>query len=214
MWHGCPAGSFSARHAADARSTARDAQHPRNSTGAAPSLGYIEPMFEVLVFVYENYWRGDACPEPEQLSRKLSAHGFEADEIRAALQWLDELSAATQGLPLERGIDASEVTIGRRPSADSVRAPSPDAMRIYSAAEQDHLGAECLGFIHFLEAAGVLSGALREIVIERAMATSEQPMALDELKIILLMVHWSSGIEPDALVLDELCDGREGRIAH
>jgi Smg protein len=171
-------------------------------------------MFEVLVFVYENYWRGDACPEPEQLSRKLSAHGFEADEIRAALQWLDELSAATQGLPLERGIEASEVTIGRRAPADSVRAPSPDAMRIYSAAEQDHLGAECLGFIHFLEAAGVLSGALREIVIERAMATSEQPMALDELKIILLMVHWSSGIEPDALVLDELCDGREGRIAH
>ena len=170
-------------------------------------------MFEVLVFVYENYWRGDACPEPEQLSRKLSAHGFEADEIRAALQWLDELSAVTQGLPLERGIDASEVTIGLR-TTGSVRAPSDDAMRIYSAAEQDQLGAECLGFIHFLESAGVLSGALREIVIERAMATSEQPMALDELKIILLMVHWSSGIEPDALVLDELCDGREGRVAH
>ena len=170
-------------------------------------------MFEVLVFVYETYWRGDACPEPEQLSRKLSAHGFEADEIRAALQWLDELSAVTQGLPLERGIDASEVTIGLR-TTGSVRAPSDDAMRIYSAAEQDQLGAECLGFIHFLESAGVLSGALREIVIERAMATSEQPMALDELKIILLMVHWSSGIEPDALVLDELCDGREGRVAH
>ncbi len=35
-------------------------------------------MFEVLVFVYENYWRGDACPEPEQLGRKLSAQGFDA----------------------------------------------------------------------------------------------------------------------------------------
>ena len=23
---------------------------------------YIGFMFEVLVFVYENYWRGDACP--------------------------------------------------------------------------------------------------------------------------------------------------------
>jgi Smg protein len=172
-------------------------------------------MFEVLVFVYENYWRGDACPEPEQLSRKLSAHGFEADEIRAALQWLDELSAATQGLPLERHADASQVTVGARSIvADSVRAPSPDAMRIYSTAEQDHLGAECLGFIHFLESAQVLSGGLREIVIERAMATTDSPMALDELKIILLMVHWSSGIEPDALVLDELCDGGEGRIAH
>jgi Smg protein len=106
------------------------------------------------------------------------------------------------------------VTVGTRGIADSVHAPSPDAMRIYSAAEQDHLGAECLGFIHFLESAQVLSGALREIVIERAMATADSPMALDELKIILLMVHWSSGIEPDALVLDELCDGREGRIAH
>ncbi|HEX2546536.1 MAG TPA: DUF494 family protein, partial [Ramlibacter sp.] len=28
-------------------------------------------MFEVLVFVYENYWRGDACPELHQLERKL-----------------------------------------------------------------------------------------------------------------------------------------------
>ncbi|PZQ57949.1 MAG: DUF494 domain-containing protein, partial [Variovorax paradoxus] len=26
-------------------------------------------MFEVLVFVYENYWRGDACPEPQLLGR-------------------------------------------------------------------------------------------------------------------------------------------------
>ncbi|HSH91677.1 MAG TPA: DUF494 family protein, partial [Ramlibacter sp.] len=38
-------------------------------------------MFEVLVFVYENYWRGDACPELQQLGRRLSAHGFEPDEI-------------------------------------------------------------------------------------------------------------------------------------
>ncbi|TAL72551.1 MAG: DUF494 family protein, partial [Burkholderiaceae bacterium] len=29
-------------------------------------------MFEVLAFVYENYWRGDACPELTQLGRKLS----------------------------------------------------------------------------------------------------------------------------------------------
>ena len=34
-------------------------------------------MFEVLVYVYENYWRGDACPELEQLGRRLSAHGFQ-----------------------------------------------------------------------------------------------------------------------------------------
>ena len=45
---------------------------------------YIEAMFEVLVFVYENYWRGDACPELQQLGRKLSAVGFEFDDIQQA----------------------------------------------------------------------------------------------------------------------------------
>jgi putative colanic acid biosynthesis UDP-glucose lipid carrier transferase len=35
-----------------------------------------------------------------------------------------------------------------------------------------------------------------------------------DLKIIVLMVYWSAGIEPDALVLDELCDDKEARIAH
>ena len=39
---------------------------------------YIGFMFEVLVFVYENYWRGDACPELEQLGRKLSAAGLKS----------------------------------------------------------------------------------------------------------------------------------------
>jgi Smg protein len=54
-------------------------------------------MFEVLVYVYENYWQGDACPELHQLSRKLSAAGFEADEIQAALVWLDGLNVAAHG---------------------------------------------------------------------------------------------------------------------
>jgi Smg protein len=87
-------------------------------------------------------------------------------------------------------------------------------MRVYSMAEQEHLGAECLGFISFLESSGVLPASLREIVIERAMATTGDPLELDELKIIVLMVHWSTGIEPDALVLDELCDDTLNRIAH
>ncbi len=171
-------------------------------------------MFEVLVFVYENYWRGDACPEPEQLGRKLTAHGFDPDEIRDALQWLDGLTAATQGIQLTRHVDETTATVGSRKALDVALPQAASSMRVYSAAEQNHLGAECLGFISFLEAATVLPAGLREIVIERAMAAPGDPVALAELKIIVLMVHWSTGIEPDALVLDELCDSREGRIAH
>lgn len=172
-------------------------------------------MYDVLVFVYENYWRGDACPEPEQLGRKLSANGFEDDEIRDALQWLDGLSLATQGIQLTHNEDNDSVTVGApMPSTELIFDPSPDAMRIYSVAEQDHLGAECLGFLSFLDSAQALPAGMREVVIERAMAAPGDPLALEELKIILLMVHWSTGIEPDALVLDELCDDPAERVAH
>jgi Smg protein len=54
-------------------------------------------MFEVLVYVYENYWQGDACPELHRLGRKLTAAGFDAEEIQAALVWLDGLNVAAQG---------------------------------------------------------------------------------------------------------------------
>ena len=93
-------------------------------------------------------------------------------------------------------------------------AQSLGSMRVYSVAEQDHLGAQCLGFVSFLESSGVLPAAMREIVIDRAMAAPGDPVSLDDLKIIVLMVYWSFGEEPDALVLDELCDDAEGRLAH
>jgi Smg protein len=163
-------------------------------------------MFEVLVFVYENYWRGDACPELPQLGRKLSAVGFEQDEIREALAWLDGLNSATH---------ATQIVLGQpQGETPSMLAPSDGSLRVYSVAEQDHLGAECLGFLSFLSDAGILPSHLREIVIDRAMAANGRPVALDELKIIVLMVYWSSGVELDSLVLDELCDDTQSRVAH
>ncbi len=162
-------------------------------------------MFEVLVFVYENYWRGDACPELEQLGRKLSAHGFEADEINDALVWLDGLNVAAQNTQLPPDLS-------QRPALHQPQAST--SMRIYSVAEQDHLGAQCLGFVSFLESSGVLPAPMREIVMDRAMAAPGAPVSLDDLKIIVLMVYWSFGEEPDALVLDELCDDAEFRLPH
>ena len=161
-------------------------------------------MFEVLVFVYENYWRGDACPELQQLGRKLSAQGFDAAEIHDALVWLDGLSLFAQ----------SAGAGGEPTEAPVLLAQSPWSMRVYSAKEQTHLGAQCLGFVSFLESAGVLPAFMREIVIDRAMAVTGEPVSVDDLKVIVLMVYWSFGKEPDALVLDELCDSVEHRLPH
>lgn len=158
-------------------------------------------MYEVLVFVYENYWRGDACPETPQLGRKLSAVGFDAEEIREALTWLDGLNLAARSAH------------GQAPESPGPQ-QSPNSMRVYSVAEQDHLGARALSFVTFLESSGVLPPQMREIVVDRAMAAPGGPITLDDLKIIVLMVYWSFGEEPDALVLDELCDDAESRVAH
>jgi Smg protein len=170
-------------------------------------------MFEVLVYVYENYWQGDACPELQRLGRKLTAAGFEAEEIQAALVWLDGLNIAAQGTQIS--LPANAPSGLAEPGAHPVIQPqSPDSLRVYSVAEQTHLGAQSLGFVSFLESSGVLPPHMREIVIDRAMAAPGDPVTLDDLKIIVLMVYWSFGEEPDALVLDELCDDTEGRLAH
>ena len=182
----------------------------------APSklLRYIGTMFEVLVFVYENYWSGDACPQPEHLERKLSAVGFESQEIHEALTWLSGLSLATRNTQFAASTAyQAPVAAPDHRSGQDIR-ESPDSMRVYLVSEQNRLGSECLGFISFLESSGVLPAPMREIVVDRAMASTADSLCLEDLKIIVLMVYWSFGEEPDALVLDELCDDASDRVAH
>ncbi|MBC7702812.1 MAG: DUF494 domain-containing protein [Rhodoferax sp.] len=169
-------------------------------------------MFDVLVFVYENYWRGDACPQSDHLERKLSAVGFDAQEIHEALIWLSGLSFATRSTELAADGAAADTEASTTPSA--MLDQSLNSMRVYSVAEQNRLGSECLGFISFLESSGVLPAHMREIVVDRAMASNADSLCLEDLKIIVLMVYWSFGEEPDALVLDELCDDATDRIAN
>jgi Smg protein len=149
-------------------------------------------MFDVLVYLYENYWRPDACPEHAQLSRKLTSVGFESDEIEDALSWLDGLANVAES---------------------QAKAQSPLSLRVYTPSEQDHLGTASIAFLSFLESAGVLPAPMREIAVDRAMATTGT-LALEDLKIIVLMVFWSIGEEPDALILDELFVDAEDRLIH
>jgi len=150
-------------------------------------------MFDVLVYLYENYWRPDACPEHAQLARKLTAVGFESDEIEEALTWLDGLASMASSYVGEQ---------------------AEHSLRVYSSAEHEHLGEDCIGFVSFLESAGVLPPPMREMVLDRATAIPGGPVDLEDLKIIVLMVFWSLGEEPDALILDELFVDEADRLIH
>jgi Smg protein len=92
----------------------------------------------------------------------------------------------------------------------------PSGFRIYVDREYDLLGTAAIGFIQFLESAKVINALQREIVIERAMAASDTQISLDKLKVIVLMVLWSQGKEPDGLMFDELFldDEDEARQLH
>lgn len=158
-------------------------------------------MFDVLVYLYETYYRPDACPEPAALARKLSAVGFEQDEITQALGWLTDLA-----------LTAHEFA-DRHPQQMAF----PAGIRLYAASEIELLGTAVMGFIQFLESAKMLNPVQREIVIERALAASEAPLSLDKLKVIVLMVLWSEGKEPEGLMFDELFlddDDAEPRVLH
>jgi Smg protein len=152
-------------------------------------------MFDILVYLFENYYQSDLYPDEDALARKLTAAGFEHDDISDALTWLQGLSAA----------DASTLPASLAEST---------AFRGYAEAETTKLGVEGRGFLAFLEGAKVLTPLLREIIIERAMALSEDSVSIEKLKVIVLMVLWSQQHSIDSLVLEELLSDRAQLLMH
>lgn len=144
-------------------------------------------MFDVLVFLYENYSALSACPDVEALTRRLADAGFDEDEITEAMVWLHGLASVTL-------------------SSRTPQPTDPDAFRVYTAQEYAALGPAAIGFIASLDRDRQVDPAQREIVIERAAALAETPIALERLKIIVLMVLWSQSVDVDLLLLQELLD--------
>lgn len=157
------------------------------STNSLTKEGLIEAtrVIDILVYLFENYLP-DAYPEPDLLARKLSAAGFEQEEISEALNWLD-------------GLEQRDAVV--------VKLRDGSGIRLYDEQEQTRLPVECRGFLAFLEQAGTLDAALRETVVERALALSDRVVSLSKLKVIVLVVLWRGQHEFDALILEELLSG-------
>jgi Smg protein len=152
-------------------------------------------MFDVLVYLFENFYQSEGRPDHETLARKLHAAGFENEDIHDALDWLNGLAAPHDTDRLE--------CLDVRPT-----------FRTYNAQESAKLTTESRGFLAFLESAGILPARLREVIIERAMALSDELVGLDKFKVIVLMVLWTQRGSVDALVLDELLPDGEKRQMH
>lgn len=145
-------------------------------------------MFEIFVYLFENYFYADACPEPERLARKLSAAGFEEEDITDALEWLSGLRSLSEPAPSE---------------------PSGASTRLYCGEEEDRLSMDCRGFLMLLENAGAVTPITREMIIERAMALPDHKITLPRFKVIALMVLWSQDEPLSGLILEELLTSEE-----
>jgi Smg protein len=140
-------------------------------------------MIDILVYLFENYLP-EAYPEPTALAKKLSAAGFEEDEISAALHWLAGLE------------QAQDVTL-------TPRSPDARSLRVYSATEEACLSTECRSLLTFLEQAEAIDHELREMIVDRALALGEG-VSIGKLKVIVLVVMWRRQHTLDALLLEEL----------
>lgn len=152
-------------------------------------------MFEVLVYLFENYYHTESYPDNDTLSRKLSAAGFESEDISDALDWLKGLAPQAEN-PLPDSLDLSR------------------SHRAYGAVELSKLSSESRGFLAFLESAGILTPVLRETIIERAMALEGDRVSLEKFKVIVLMVLWTRRGNVDTLILDELLPDGETHQMH
>ncbi len=128
-------------------------------------------MFDVLMYLFENYMDDDVALDANQeaLQAELVGAGFEHGEITKAFDWLDFIS---------RHAD----------TAMTQHAPHRHAIRVYNSEEQKILDVKCRGFVLYLEQVGILDPINRELVIDRAMALDMPDFDLDRLKWVVLMV--------------------------
>ncbi len=130
-----------------------------------------EAMFEILIYLFENYFDSENCPDSETLTRKLTLAGFGEDEISQILGWLT---------------DHTKHEAGKYP----VTLSQSKSFRIYSSSELEVIDVESQGFILFLEQAGVLNSLQRELLIDRILQMDGSSSCLDKIKLVVMFDLW------------------------
>jgi len=133
-----------------------------------------EDVFDVLLYLFENYIDTDDSNKPDKdaLETELEGVGFPHLEIHKAFDWLESMTVIE-----EESLNSDEDE--HKPEL---------AMRFYTEQELLRLDVQCRGYLLFLEQVGVLDGETREVVIERVMALDTDEIDLDQMKWVVLMV--------------------------
>ncbi len=139
-------------------------------------------MFDIFLFLFENYPQIDRAPDRDTLAIKLNAAGFEINEIEQVLDWLGELT----------DVQFANHAI-----------PHVNALRHYTTAELAKLDTASRGFLLFLQQSGMINAAQREWIIERVMALDEDDIE-EKIRWIALVLLWSQHPEQNIVLLEDM----------
>ncbi|HEY5994501.1 MAG TPA: DUF494 domain-containing protein [Gallionellaceae bacterium] len=141
-------------------------------------------MFDILMFLFESYFDAGNYPDPDKLTVKLTAAGFEDNDIHLALAWLSGL----------KQLSAENYPV----------AINQSGTRCYAELETSRISTEALRFISFWEQTKVISPVEREMILDRAVAMGRENLSLDKVKLIALMVLWNLREELDPMLVEDM----------
>ncbi len=141
-------------------------------------------MFEVLMYLFENYMDGSIALKVDQdtIVSELEQVGFSRGEIGRALDWLD-------------GLNRVQETVQAGPRL------TPHAIRHYSLEEDERLGLAGRGFLLYLEQLSILDPMTREIVIDRIIALDPREIDMGRIKWVVLIALFNQPDKKSALSL-------------
>ncbi len=152
-------------------------------------------MFEVLVFMFENYFANHAHPDSEVLTQELSAAGFAYSDITGAVHWFDEMKSMLTQPP-------------------AIYCHKDSGMRVFANKELKKINLESISFILFLQQANVINDVERDLIIDRAMALKQEHIHIEEMRWITMIALWNAGREKDYLFVEDAMFNPRGLTIH
>lgn len=152
-------------------------------------------MFDILVYLFENYFDSGSYPDSATLTRKLTLAGFDNDEITQALDWLTGLA--------QRDTGDYPATLAQS-----------NSFRCYTPSEMEKIDAEGRGFILFLEQTGILNPLQRELLIDQVLTTDENIPSLEKIKLIVLTELWMKNQLTDQTIMEKLLLASDSYYRH
>ena len=153
-------------------------------------------MFDLLVYMFENYLSSKNNLDFANMTLELEAAGYDNKDIESALDWFTELKEMSEKIPQFHSLKLN------------------NKLRIYTGKEKEKFSFDGLGFILFLEQANVLNSVEREIIIDRAMALNQNIINIHEVRWIVMMTLWNNGRENDYLFVEDSLYRSEQIILH